>query len=317
MKAIRINELGGPEVLSLEEVEKPTPKADEVLIKTVAAGINYADTMLRRGTYMVRPQLPFTPGFEVAGVVEAVGSQVKAWQPGARVMAKMRDGGYAEYVVAKERDVVSIPEGIDDGAATALLAQGLTALGLIKDLRAGETILIHAAAGGVGSLLVQLAKHRGARVVGTASSAEKLALVKSLGADVCINYTEADWFEQVLRATDGKGANLIIEMVGGEIGKQNLRCLAPLGTMIVYGSASGEDYQISPLWLLPKMQTVKGYALPLESAENVAAYAQELAELVGKGRLRVSVQSFPLAEAAAAHAAMEGRRTTGKLVLTV
>lgn len=317
MKAIVIHELGGPEMLRLEEVEKPVPQAGEVLIKTVAAGINYADTMLRQGTYMVKPPLPFTPGFEVAGVVEAVGAGVTNWQAGARVMAKMRDGGYAEYAVAKERDVVPIPEGMDEGAATALLAQGLTALGLIKDLRAGETILIHAAAGGVGSLLVQLAKKRGARVLGTASSAEKLALVTSLGADVGINYTETDWFEQVLRATNGKGADLIIEMVGGEIGRQNLKCLAPLGTMIVYGAASGEDYQISPLGLLPKMQTVKGYTLMLESAENVAAYSQELSDLVSAGQLQVSVQTFPLAEAAAAHAAIEGRQTTGKVVLTV
>nr|MBA2340137.1 zinc-binding dehydrogenase [Pyrinomonadaceae bacterium] len=197
MKAIRIHEFGGAEQLRLEEVEKPQPAADEVLIRTRVAGINYADTMLRAGTYLMKPPLPFTPGFEVAGEIEAIGVEVKDAQIGQRVIATLQGGGYAEYATAKSAQVIPLPDDLDFGKATALLVQGLTALGLLKSLRAGQTVLIHAAAGGVGSLLVQLAKLKGARVIGTASTAEKLDIVKSLGADAGINYTRADWTEQV------------------------------------------------------------------------------------------------------------------------
>jgi NADPH2:quinone reductase len=195
--------------------------------------------------------------------------------------------------------------------------QGLTALGLLADLKSGQTILIHAAAGGVGSLLVQLAKHKGAKVLGTASTTEKLEKIASLGADVGINYTEPDWTDEVLTATDGKGADLIIEMVGGDIGKQNLKCLATGGTMTVYGAASGEDFQISALSLLFRMQTVKGYNLNFETRENMAAFTKELMTHIAENRLQVMVSEFPLEQAADAHDALEGRRTMGKVVLTV
>ncbi len=232
-------------------------------------------------------------------------------------MALTRGGGYAEQTVAKAAALVPIPDGLSDGAATALLVQGLTALGLLEDLKPSDTILIHAAAGGVGTLLVQLAKHKGARVIGTASNHEKLAMVKDLGADVVINYTEADWTDQVNQATDGKGANLIIEMVGGEIGRQNFKCLPFGGTMIVYGAASGEDFQISAFGLLAKMQTVKGYNLNLETRENVGKFTRELLQHIKENRLQVKVTEFPLAQAADAHRAIENRETTGKVVLTV
>ncbi|MEJ7618773.1 MAG: alcohol dehydrogenase catalytic domain-containing protein [Pyrinomonadaceae bacterium] len=174
MKAIRIHEFGGAEQLRLDDIAKPQPNGDEVLIRTAAAGINYADTMLRAGKYLFRPPLPFTLGFEVAGTVEAVGENVGGWQAGQRVLAMMRGGAYAEYAVANAAQVVPIPEGLSFGEATALLVQGLTACALLRDLRGGDTVLIHAAAGGVGSLLVQLAKQRGATVIGTASGADKL-----------------------------------------------------------------------------------------------------------------------------------------------
>jgi NADPH2:quinone reductase len=225
-------------------------------------------------------------------------------------------GGYAEYVVAPAARVFPIPDDLEFGAATALLVQGLTALGLLEDLRAGQSILIHAAAGGVGSLLVQLAKGRGARVLGTASSPEKLEKVVSLGADAGINYTEADWTKQVLEATGGKGADLIIEMVGGEVGKRNFECLATKGTMIVYGAASGEDFQISAVSLMAKMHIVKGYNLNLETPENIARFSSELVQNFLGGNLKVSVTEFPLEQAAEAHRAVEGRKTTGKVVLT-
>jgi len=317
MKAIRIHEFGGAENLRLDEIEKPVPGADEVLIKTAAAGINYADTMLRQNKYLFTPPLPFTLGFEVAGTVEAIGANVQNLKVGQRVLATVRGGGYAEYAVADWRTIVPIPSGLEFGKATALLVQGLTALGLLADLKSGQTILIHAAAGGVGSLLVQLAKHKGAKVLGTASTAEKLEKIAGLGADVGINYSESDWTDQVLAATDGKGADLIIEMVGGEIGKQNFKCLATGGTMFVYGAASGEDFQISALSLLGRMQTVKGYNLNLETRENMAAFTKELISNIAENRLQVIVNEFPLERAKEAHDALEGRRTMGKVVLTV
>jgi NADPH2:quinone reductase len=317
MKAIRIHEFGGTENLRMDDIEKPSASADEVLIKTAAAGINYADTMLRQNKYMFTPPLPFTLGFEVAGTIEAVGANVQNLEVGQRVLATMRGGGYAEYAIADWRTVVPIPDGLDFGKATALLVQGLTALGLLADLKSGQTILIHAAAGGVGSLLVQLAKHKGAKVLGTASTTEKLEKVASLGADVGINYTESDWTDEVLAATDGKGADLIIEMVGGDIGKQKFKCLAQGGTMTDYGAASGEDFQISALGLLWKMQTVKGYNLNHETRENMAAFTKELMTHVAENRLEVNVTEFPLEQVKQAHDALEGRKTMGKVVLTV
>ncbi|HEX8567074.1 MAG TPA: quinone oxidoreductase [Pyrinomonadaceae bacterium] len=316
MKAVRIQQFGAPENLRVDEIETPQPGAGEVLIKTAVAGINYADIMLREGKYFFRPPLPFIPGFEVAGAIEAVGSGVENLRTGQRVLGMISGGGYAEYVVAPAARVFPIPDDLEFGAATALLVQGLTALGLLEDLRAGQSILIHAAAGGVGSLLVQLAKGRGARVLGTASSPEKLEKVVSLGADAGINYTEADWTKQVLEATGGKGADLIIEMVGGEVGKRNFECLATKGTMIVYGAASGEDFQISAVSLMAKMHIVKGYNLNLETPENIARFSSELVQNFLGGNLKVSVTEFPLEQAAEAHRAVEGRKTTGKVVLT-
>jgi len=317
MKAIRFHEFGGADALRVDEVERPEPGAGEVLIRVAVAGVNYGDTMLRAGNYLTKPPLPHTPGFEVAGVVEAIGEGVASCQVEQRVMAKFQGGGYAEYAVARAEDVVPVPDDLDFGRATALLPQGLTALGLLKDLRAGQTILVHAAAGGVGSLLVQLAKHRGARVIGTASTAEKLQLVESLGADAAVNYTEADWTEQVLAATGGRGVDLLIEMAGGEVGGQNVKLLAAGATMIVYGAASGTDFPISALGLMSKNLTVRGYTLYSETPVTTAHFTSELMAHVKAGRLRITVQEFALADAAAAHRAVEGRQTTGKVVLTV
>lgn len=317
MKAVRIHETGAAEKLRVDEIERPEPSAGEVLIKTEAAGINFADIMLRQGKYLFRPELPFTLGFEVAGTIEKIGDGVNDWKTGQKVLAMNRGGGYAEYAVADAKSLVPIPENLSAGEATALLVQGLTAIGLLTELKSGQTILIHAAAGGVGTLLVQLAKLKGARVLGTASSAEKLEKVSSLGADVGINYTETDWTQQVLDATEGRGADLIIEMVGGETGRRNFECLAARGTMIVYGAASGEDFNVSAMALLGKMQTVKGYNLNLESRENTARFAAELMKYVAAKQLEISLTEFPLEQAAQAHQAIENRQTTGKVVLAV
>ncbi len=315
MKAIRIHEFGGPDNLQVDEIDKPAPKAGEVLIKTEAAGINFADTMLRQNKYLFTPELPFTMGFEVAGTIEEIGEGLENFAIGSRVLAMMKGGGYAEYAIADAKTLAPIPESLGSSEATALLVQGLTALGLLQSLQEGQNILIHAAAGGVGTLLVQLAKIKGARVIGTASSEEKLEKVVGLGADVGINYTESDWTKKVLESTEGKGADIIIEMVGGEMGKRNFECLAIKGEMIVYGAASGEDFQISALGLLGKMQTVSGYNLNLETPRNMAKFTGDLINFLSEGQIEVSVTEFPLEDAARAHSAIESRETTGKVVL--
>lgn len=317
MKAIRVHELGGSDKLSLDEIEKPEPKADEVLIKVAAAGINYADTMQRAGNYLTKPELPFTLGYEVAGTIEELGADVTKFPVGTRVLATASSGGYAEYATAKAATVLPLPDELGFGESTALLVQGLTALGLLNETKAGETILIHAAAGGVGSLLVQLAKLKNLKVIGTASSEQKLQLVANLGADSAINYSEADWTEEVLTATDGKGANWIIEMVGGAIVAQNLKVLAKHGTMWIYGAATGEDFKVSVLSLMAKNHAIRGYWLMNESVENRIRFTKELLEHFSAGRLQIQVTEFPLEQAKEAHDAIEGRKTTGKVVLKV
>ncbi|MCU0240053.1 MAG: quinone oxidoreductase [Pyrinomonadaceae bacterium] len=316
MKAIRVHELGGADKLTLEEIEKPTPNADEVLIKVAAAGINYADTMMRSGNYLTKPDLPFTLGYEAAGTVAEIGENVKHLQVGQRVLATTISGGYAEFATAKANAAMPIPDELGFGESTALLVQGLTALGLLNPTNSGESILIHAAAGGVGTLLVQLAKHKGLKVIATASSEQKLTKVAELGADVCINYTESDWIEQVLQATDGKGVNWIIEMVGGDIVAQNLKVLATHGTMWIYGAASGQDFKVSVLSLMHKNHKIQGYWLMNEPIQNRISFTKELLGHINSGRLKIEVTEFPLEKAREAHEAIEGRKTTGKVVLT-
>jgi NADPH:quinone reductase len=317
MKAIRVHELGGADKLTLEEIEKPTPTADEVLIKVAAAGINYADTMMRSGNYLTKPDLPFTLGYEAAGTIESLGENVTHLKVGQRVLATTSSGGYAEFATAKAVATMPIPDELGFGESTALLVQGLTALGLLNPTKSGESILIHAAAGGVGTLLVQLAKFKGLKVIGTASSEQKLNKIVELGADVAINYSDDDWVEEVLQATDGKGVNWIIEMVGGDIVGQNLKVLAKHGTMWIYGAASGQDFRVSVLSLMAKNHKIQGYWLMNESVENRIAFTKELLEHINAGRLKIEVTEFPLDKAREAHEAIEGRKTTGKVVLTV
>ncbi len=319
MKAVRVHEWGDVDVLRVDEVEKPSPKEGEVLIKTAVAGINYADTMLRAGNYLIKPPLPHVMGFEVAGTIEALGENVSGWQIGQRVVTTAGGGGYAEYAIANAAQLIPIPDALSYGQATALLVQGMTALGLLRDGDAleGKTILIHAAAGGVGTLLVQLAKHKGLKVIGTASSESKLETVKKFGADFAVNYTEANWTGQIKEITENRGADIIIEMAGGEIVAQNLSVLAKYGTMIIYGSASGQDYQISALGLMRKNHIVRGYWLSNETPQSMAKFAAELVSLINAGSLEVIVQEFPLEKVKEAHTAIESRQTQGKVVLTV
>lgn len=317
MKAIRVHELGGSDKLSIDEIEKPAPKADEILIKVAAAGINYADTMMRAGNYLTKPDLPVVLGYEVAGTIEELGTDVTKLVVGQRVLATASSGGYAEYATAKAATVLPLPDELGYGEATALLVQGLTALGLLDEAKSGQSILIHAAAGGVGTLLVQLAKHKGLKVIGTASSEQKLQLVAELGADFAINYSEPDWTEEVLKATDGRGVDWLIEMVGGDIVAKNLKVLAKHGTMWIYGSASGEDFKVSVLSLMHKNHSVRGYWLMNEPIENRIRFTKELLEHLGARRLKIQVTEFPFEQVKEAHDAIESRKTTGKVVLTI
>ncbi len=323
MKAMRINETGGPEVMHLEEIETPVPGEGEVLIKVAAAGVNYADLAQRQGAYLTRTRTPITLGAEVAGTIASLGPGVSTPAEGSSVVAFV-NGGYAEYAVAQATTVIPIPPGLDFTQAAAFPVQGLTAYQLLREsahIQPGESVLVHAAAGGVGTLAIQLAKLMGAGiVVGTASNDRKLDLIRQLGADAAINYTEDNWVEQVKNATRGQGTDIILEMVGGEIAEQSLKCLAPFGRMVIYGAASGKIAQFSGIQLMYKNQAIIGYWLTsqLQRADRIAMAAMELMQFLASGKLQIIVgQTFPLAEAAQAHQAVAERRTMGKVVLLV
>jgi NADPH:quinone reductase len=323
MQAIRIHETGGPEVMRLEEVDIPTPAQGEVLIKVAAAGINYADLAQRRGAYLTRTRTPMTLGFEAAGTIAAHGPGVSAPAAGTRVVAFV-DGGYAEYAVAKASNVVPIPESLDFAHAAAFPVQGLTAYQTLREsgrLQPGESVLVQAAAGGVGTLAVQLARLMGAgRVIGTASSEQKLELVRRLGADAAINYTRDDWVEQVKQASGGRGVDIVLEVVGGKVAEQSLQCLAPFGRLVVIGAASGERPEFSGVQLMYKNLSVIGYWLTawLSRPDRIAAAIIDLMQYLASGSLQIIVgQTFPLAQAAEAHRVIAERQTTGKVVLLV
>ncbi|MFO0678370.1 MAG: quinone oxidoreductase [Polyangiaceae bacterium] len=327
MKAIRFHRTGGPEVLVHEDVATPDPGPGHVRVRVHAAGVNFADTRFRRGEYFVRPQFPQIPGMEASGVVDALGDGTTGVAVGDRVMV-VGANTYAEWMLAKPEDLFPMPAGLGFVEAAALPIQGLTAhhvLGLCGRMQPGESVLVHAAAGGVGSLAVQLAKRRGAKlVIATASSEAKLALARDLGADLAIDYTRTDWVAEVRNVTKGLGVDVLLEMLGStDMLKRNLACLAPFGRMIVFGAATGDTRgTLEPVGLMGKNQTVTGYYLTpiLKRRELCVPALAEMADLAcaTTGRLRIVVgQTWPLAEAEAAHRALEGRGTTGKVVLTV
>jgi NADPH2:quinone reductase len=323
MKAIRIHETGGPEVMHLEDVEIPTPEQGQVLIKVAAAGVNYADLAQRRGAYLTRTRTPMTMGFEVAGTIAALGPETGAPPVGTRVIAFV-EGGYAEYAIAGASTIIPIPENLDFTHAAAFAVQGLTAYQTLREsgrLQPGESVLVQAAAGGVGTLAVQLARLMGAgKVIGTASNEQKLDLVRRLGADAAINYTQDGWVEQVKKATGGRGVDIVLEVVGGDVTGQALQCLAPFGRLVVIGAASGERAQFSAIQLMYKNLSVIGYWLTawMSRPDRIAAATLDLMQYLATGNLHIIVgQTFPLADAAEAHRAIAERRTTGKVVLLV
>lgn len=322
MKAIRYHQTGGPEVLSLDEVPTPEPGPGEVLIRVAAAGVNYADLLQRQGVYPIPGGLPAAPGFEVAGTVVAHGPGVSEPPIGSRVVSGLQGGGYAEYIATPAAVALLIPESLGFAEATALFVQGLTAYGLLTSagrLQPGETVLVHAAAGGVGSLAVQLAKAREAVVIGAASAPAKLDLIRSLGADAAVGYAQPDWAEVVRAATGGRGVDVVLESVGGAIGAASLDLLAPGGRLVVYGSASGEPVSVPTQALIYRGLSVVGYSMGAQMApQEMAAGLQALVGAAAEGRLKPLVGlRLPLAEAAAAHRAMGERKTTGKVVLDV
>jgi NADPH2:quinone reductase len=320
MQAVRVHETGGPEELRFEDAPLPEPGQGEVRVKVAACGLNYIDTYHRTGLY---PQpLPFTPGLEFAGAIDALGPGVSGWQVGDRVATASGIGGYAQFALAPAAKLVRVPAGVTFDQAAALMLQGMTAHYLAYStypLKPGDTCLIHAAAGGVGLLLVQIAKRAGARVFGTASTAEKAALAEAAGADVVIRYTEENFVERVRELTDKRGVDVVYDSVGASTWEGSLDCLRPRGMMVTFGNASGPVQPISPLLLSAKgsiFLTRPTLAYYIATPEELAWRAGDLFNWVAAGELNVRIdRRFPLAEAADAHRALEGRQTAGKVLL--
>ncbi|SIS48989.1 quinone oxidoreductase family protein [Salimicrobium flavidum] len=322
MKAIQFKEYGEADVLNEVDLQTPEPETNEVLIEVKAIGVNFADTARRRGEYVVPTPLPFVPGAEVAGVVTKKGEGVTDVQEGERVVTLVESGGYSEYVTASASSLIPIPEGVTDEEAVALLLQGLTAYHLISTmgrLEKGETILIHAAAGGVGALAVQLAKHfQAGNIIATASSEEKLQFAKDLGADAGVDYTKPDWKQDVLDNSNGKGVDVALEMAGGEVFEETLKTMRAFGRVLTYGVASGVPPQLNAASLMNRNLSVIGFFLPqiMKYPELVQKSMKELLTLVQQKQLRLHIGGvYSLSEARDAHKDLENRKTMGKLVL--
>ncbi len=323
MKAIRVHRFGPPEVMILEEVPQPQPGAGQVLVRVRAAGLNYADLVLREGLFPAAVSLPYTPGHDVVGTVEALAAEVTDLAVGARVVAMLAMGAYAEYVAVPAAAVRVVPEGIDDETALALPLQGITAMLALRfagRVEQGNAVFVPAAAGGVGSLAVQLAKCLGAaRVIAGASTQEKRALALRLGADAAIDYTEDGWANQVLDATEGRGADVVLEMNGGPMADESLRALAPGGRLVVFGADSVRAPRLDAAQLrglIARGQAYVGcsFAAAPESVRRAAL--DELFAAAVAGEIRANRgEKFPLARAAEAHRALASRKARGKLAL--
>jgi NADPH:quinone reductase len=320
MKAIQVSQAGGPEVLVPAELPTPKPKANEAVVQVKAAGVNFIDVYFREGRYPA--QLPFVNGQEAAGVVTEIGSDVAEVLVGDRVAYSGALGSYAEYAAVPAARLVNIPDDLNFEQAAAAMLQGMTAHYLVHStykLQAGETALIHAAAGGVGLLLVQMAKKIGARVIGTAGTQDKAQLARDAGADECIVYTEADFEAETRRLTDGKGVNVIYDGVGKATFEKGLNVLVPRGYLVLFGGSSGA---VPPFDLIKLSQkgslfvtrpTLVHYTATREELEW---RANDVLRWIAAGELKLRIhKTYPLAEAAQAHRDLEGRKTTGKLLL--
>jgi NADPH2:quinone reductase len=321
MKAIRVHAAGGPEALTLDDIPAPSPKAGEALVKVDAAGLNYIDVYFRTGMY--KAELPLTIGMEAGGVVTAIGSNVSEVKVGDKVAYTGVAGAYAEQAVVPSSKLVVLPAGVSTKQGAAAMLQGMTAHYLATStypLKHGDTCLVHAAAGGVGLLLCQIAKLRGARVIGTVSTDDKAKLAREAGADETIIYTRQDFEAEVKRMTNGKGVQVVYDAVGKTTWDKSLNSLAPRGLIALYGQSSGPIGQIDP-----QIFNAKGSLfLTRPSLGHYTATREELLQRAGEvlgwvrdGKLKLRMEfEFPLKDAAEAHRALEGRKTTGKVLLT-
>lgn len=311
MKAIQIDEFGGPEVLDYREVPDPSPKLAEIVVNVKRSGVNFADTHASRNDYLAEQTLPLIPGAEIAGQTN----------DGRRVVALLGSGGYAEKVAIPQAQLIELPEGVDYDQAAGGLLQGLTAMALVHRcarIEPGETIVVEAAAGGTGTLSVQLAKRAGARVIGLASSEEKRELVRSLGADACVDSRAEDLGEAIREANDGKRVDAVLHMSGGAAFDAELGALAPLGRMVVFGIASREQREISTASLLRGSKAVIGFWLAhlLMRPDLLVPMIGDLLGGIAKDELAVTIgEVYPLSEAKRAHEDLIARRTSGKLLL--
>jgi NADPH2:quinone reductase len=321
MKAIRVHAAGGPEALKLDDIPAPSPKAGEALVKVDAAGLNYIDVYFRTGMY--KAELPLTIGMEAGGTVTAVGSNVSEVKAGDKVAYTGVAGAYAEQAVVPSSKLVVLPAGVSTKQGAAAMLQGMTAHYLATStypLKHGDTCLVHAAAGGVGLLLCQIARLRGARVIGTVSTDDKAKLAREAGADETIIYTRQDFEADVKRMTNGKGVQVVYDAVGKTTWDKSLNSLAPRGLIALYGQSSGPIGQIDP-----QIFNAKGSLfLTRPSLGHYTATREELLQRAGEvlgwvrdGKLKLRMEfEFPLKDAAEAHRALEGRKTTGKVLLT-
>ncbi len=320
MKAIRVHQCGGTDAMVLEDIPRPEPREGHALVRLAAIGVNFIDIYQRMGLYPL--PLPFTPGNEGAGTVEEIGPGVTEASPGDPVAYSGAIGSYAEYALVPSWRLVRIPPGIGPETAAAAMLQGMTAHYLSHDtcpLKPEDTCLVHAAAGGVGLLLVQMAKRRGARVIGTVSTEEKARLAREAGADAVILYTEKDFEYEVKRLTDGAGVRVAYDSVGQATFEKSLNCLAPRGYLVLYGQASGPVPPFDPQILNARgslFLTRPTLAHYTRNREELLSRADEVLGWAASGELRLRIGGiFPLAEAKEAHRKLAGRETTGKILL--
>jgi NADPH2:quinone reductase len=323
MKAVRCIELGGPDKLRVEDIERPEPGAGEVRLKVAGCGVNFADSLIIQGKYQVRPDLPFTPGMEVAGKVTALGANVDGLERGQLVVGMTGTGGFAEEVICPARDVMPCPEGLDPVIAAALpVAYGTAHLGLERRarLRPGETLLVHGASGGVGLAAVEVGKRMGATVIATASSADKLEIAAEHGADHLIDYAEGAFKDRVRELTGGRGADVIFDPVGGDVFDESLRCIAWEGRLLVVGFASGRIPQAPANLMLVKNMAVMGVfwgAYRDKDPKVMTASFATLAQWLKEGALKPLVsRTYGLEDTGQAIADLMERRAKGKIVVT-
>jgi NADPH2:quinone reductase len=320
MRAIEIQQAGGPEVLKLVELSRPEPGAGEVLVRVSYCGVNFIDIYQREGRYKV--PLPFIAGQEAAGVVEQAGEGVRGFAKGDAVAWSGVQGGYAEFAIVPAAQLLSVPEGVELKLAAAVLLQGLTAHYLSQStfhLKRGDTALVHAAAGGVGLLLTQIATQLGVRVIGTVSTEEKAQLAREAGASDVIRYTEADFEAETRRLTAGRGVDVVYDSVGKTTFDKSLNCLRPRGMMVLFGGSSGAVPPFDPIQLTGKgslFLTRPSLGHYVATHEELTARSSDVLGWVQTGKLKVRVEHvYPLAEAEQAHRDLESRKTTGKLLL--